>query len=352
MATYLGGPMTDRAESAPLPLIVLTPVRNEGWILDRFLAVTSQLADRIILADQQSTDDTLAIAARYPKVHVVTNDDPGFDEARRQRLLLETARRMVPGPKVLLALDADEIFAADAMDRPGWQTLRHAAPGTILSFELIDLYLTTDRCMRHDRWRPFGYVDDGAEHRGRRIHSGRVPLPAGAPRLKVNDVKLLHYAPLRTAAMAAKLRWYSVVENVLGTCPPVFKRRLRYLNHLDFTGEGRLEASRAEWFAGWEAQGLDMHTVDDPEYHWYDVEVLRAFTRHGAAKFWLDDIWRFDWEACRQWASAAGLEGIPPAPVRAAPDWLVWSMRVLGFLHRHQVWIRQRLSGRKSRRLA
>ncbi len=152
--------------------------------------------------------------------------------------------------------------------------------------------------------------------------------------------------------MAAKLRWYSVVENLLGTCPPVFKRRLRYLNHLDFTWEGRVEQTRPEWLAGWEELGIDMETIDDPPFHWYDVEVLRTFARHGTRKFWLDDIWRFDWEACRQWALGQGYEGIPAEPVDAAPDWLVWVMRALGYVHRHQVWIRQRLSGRRSRRLA
>ncbi|MBX3146636.1 MAG: glycosyltransferase family 2 protein [Gemmatimonadales bacterium] len=337
---------------SPLPLVVLTPIRNEGWILDRFLAVTTRLADQVILADQGSTDESRTIAARYPNVTVIANPDTGFSEATRQGLLIDEARRLVPGPKVLLALDADEIIAADAPTSLGWQTMRHAAPGTVLCFELIDLLLTPDRCMRHDRWRPFGYVDDGAPHQGRLIHSGRIPLPAGAPRLKLNSIKLLHYAPLRTTAMASKLRWYSVMENVLGSCPPVFKRRLRYLNHVDFTWEGRIEASQAGWFDRWEVDGIDMQTVDDPEYHWYDVEVLRAFQTHGSRKFWLDDIWRFDWEPVRQWAIAQGFAGIPSGPVRPAPDWLVWVMRVLSWAHRHQVWIRQRLSGRRSRRLA
>ncbi len=335
-----------------LPLVVLTPIRNEGWILDRFLAVTTRLADHVVLADQQSTDQSRAIAARYPNISIITNPDTGFSEAIRQQLLIDEARRLVPGPKLLLALDADEIIAADAPTSLGWQTMRRAAPGTVICYELIDLLLTTERCMRHDRWRPFGYVDDGAPHQGRLIHSGRIPLPAGAPRLKLNDVKLLHYAPLRTTAMASKLRWYSVVENALGTCPPAFKRRLRYLNHIDFTWEGRVEPSKPAWFAGWEAAGIDMHTVDDPEFHWYDVEVLRAFRTHGTRRFWLDDVWRFDWEPVRQWAVAQGIEGIPTQPVRAAPDWLVWVMRLLSWVHRHQVWVRQRLSGRRSRRLA
>jgi glycosyltransferase involved in cell wall biosynthesis len=336
----------------PPPLVILTPVRNDGWILGRFLAVASQVADRVILADQGSTDDTREIAARFPAVSIIPNEDRGFDEAHRQRLLIDEARRLVPGPKVLLAIDADEIIAADATGRPGWRTMREAAPGTILSFERIDLYLRPDRCVRYDRWSPFGYVDDGAPHRGRTIHGNRVPLPEGAPLLKLPDVKLLHYSALRTTGLAAKFRWYSVLENALGTCPAAFKRRLRYRNHVDLTGDGRTEPTRPEWFAGWEALGIDMTTVADPQFHWYDVEVLRAFGRYGTGKFWLDDVWRFDWERCRQWAAAQGFSGIPPEPIRAAPDALVWVLRVADYLHRHQVWLRQRLSGRRSRRFA
>lgn len=334
------------------PLVVLTPVRNEAWILDRFLSITSRLADHIIIADQGSTDDSRQIAARYPNVTVIANEADRYGEAERQQLMLEAARQRVPGTKVLLAIDADELIAADAPARPAWHTMLTAAPGTVLAFERIDLYLTTDRCMRHDDWRPLGYVDDGAPHSGRTIHSSRVPLPPGAPRLKLNDIKLLHYAALRTTAMASKLRFYGVTENVLGTCKPTFKRRLRYLNHLDFTEAGRLEDSRREWFAGWEEAGIDMGSVDDPAFHWYDVEVLRAFARYGTRRFWLDDIWRFDWEEARQWALAAGHSGIPDRPVAACPDWLVWVMRVLGLIHRHQVRLRQRLSGRRSRRFS
>ncbi|MGE0443343.1 MAG: glycosyltransferase family 2 protein [Gemmatimonadales bacterium] len=334
----------------PHPVVILTPVRNEAWILDRFLAIAAACADHVILADQGSTDGSREIAARYPMVTMVANEGDGYDEAGRQRLLLETARRIVPGPKVLLALDADELIAADGPSRPSWQTMRTAAPGTVVCFERVDLYLGTERCLRHDDWRPLGYVDDGAAHEGRAIHSGRVPLPAGAPRLKLNDVRILHYAALRTAAFAAKLRFYSVTENVLGTCRPPLKRRLRYLNHLDLALGGRLEASRREWFAGWEEAGLDMATVDDPEFSWYDAEVLRAFGRYGTRRFWLDDLWRFDWEAARQWAIAAGYEGMPERPVRPCPDWLVWLMRVVAVAHRRQVLVRQRLSGRRSRR--
>jgi len=331
-------------------IVVLTPVRNEAWILERFLAVTSVFADVILVADQASTDGSREICARYPKVQLIENREQGYDEGARRRMMVAEARARVPSPRILLALDADEIVAADAVGRTGWQTMLSAPPGTVLGFELVDLYLGTGRCMRHEPFRPFGYVDDGAPFEGRVIHGARIPVPIQAPILRLNDIKLLHYAAAAPARFAAKLRWYSCLENVLGTCKPVLKRRLRYLNHLDYTWRGRLEPTRPEWFGNWEARGIDMQTVAQEPYCWHDIEVLRWIGRYGERRFWLDDIWRFDWEACRRWARERGVEGVPDRPIRPAPSGLVHGMRALALLHRTQVRARQRLSGRRSPR--
>lgn len=331
-------------------LVVLTPVRNEAWILERFLAVTSTFADLILVSDQRSTDRSRELCARYPRAAVVDNPEETFDEGARRARMVEEARARIPLPRILLAFDADEILAADAPSRVGWQTLLSAAPGTVLDFELVDLYLGTDRAMRHDPMRPFGFVDDGTPFQGRVIHGARLPFPAGAPRLRLNDVKLLHYAAAVPARFAAKLRWYSCLENVLGTCRPPLKRRLRYLNHLDFTWRGRLEPTRPEWFGGWESRGIDMHSLPDERFSWFDVEVLRWFARHGERRFWLDDIWRFDWEACRQWALDQGLSGLPTRPVRPPSSVIVQGMRGLSLVHRTQVRARHRLTGRTSPR--
>lgn len=336
--------------SARPALVVLTPVRNEAWILERFLAVTGAFADVILVADQRSTDGSRELCMRHPKVQLLDNPEQGYDEGERRRMMVAEARARVPAPRILLALDADEILAADALGRVGWETMLAAPPGTTLGFELVDLYLGTDRCMRHDPFRPFGYVDDGAPFAGRVIHGARIPVPPQATTLRLDDVKLLHYAAAAPARFAAKLRWYSCLENVLGTCRPVLKRRLRYLNHLDYTWRGRLEPTRPEWFADWESRGIDMHTVATEPYCWHDLEVLRWMARYGERRFWLDDIWRFDWESCRRWALAQGSAGIPERPIRPAPAALVHAMRGVALLHRKQVHWRQRLSGRRSPR--
>ena len=336
----------------PVRVVVVTPVRNEAWILDRFLSVTSRFADQIIIADQRSTDDSRAICRRYPKAVVIDNPTDEYSERDRQLLLLRHARALVPSPRIILALDADEIVAANAVDSPSWRRMLAAPPGTIVCFERVDLCETLDQCMRHDRLTPLGYVDDGAEHAGREIHSVRVPVPGSAPRLLLPDITVLHYSAVRPKALAAKLRWYNVIENVRGTCPWVFKRRLRYVMHIDFTGAGRVGPCSVDWLRGWEDAGIDMRTVPEERYYWYDFDVLRYLKEYGARKFWLDDIWHFDWEACRLHAKSRGIPDVPAVPVHAPPRALVVAMDALSTLHRVQRRLRHRLTGRSAPRFA
>src|SRR5437660_66806 len=74
-------------DSQRATVICVTPVRNEEWILERFLLCASLWADYIIVADQGSDDDTPRIAASHPKVTLIENSSPAYDEAARQKLL-------------------------------------------------------------------------------------------------------------------------------------------------------------------------------------------------------------------------------------------------------------------------
>ena len=118
-------------------LICLTPVRNEAWILDRFLRCARLWADHIVVVDHCSTDGSREIAREFPKVTLVEYDETSFDEPERRRLLIETARSLEPDrQRILLALDADEAFTR-------WDN----APGC-------------SRCWL-DKYVASGYVDDG-----------------------------------------------------------------------------------------------------------------------------------------------------------------------------------------------
>ncbi len=276
-------------------IVVLTPVKNEAWILDRFLSVTSQFADLIIIADQNSTDGSWEIYKHYPKVHVIENKDQTYDEASRQLLLIETARKLVPGRRILLAFDSDEIMAADAMQSAEWQTLLNAKPGTVLLFEKPDLCYSPDKCLRWRRspW-PLGYVDDGIEHKPSKVHSIRIPSPPYATLLVFNKIKVLHYAFTRISSQNAKMRMYSVVENNLNTLNFI-KRRYRYSKNKQWHLAGPMENSNPDWFSSWEKKGIDMTSISEEKYYWQDYSVLENFKKFGCQKYWYDDIWDVNW---------------------------------------------------------
>ncbi|MBE9049033.1 glycosyltransferase family 2 protein [Nostocales cyanobacterium LEGE 11386] len=297
-------------ESQKPQIVVITPVKNEAWILERFLSVTSEFADHIIIADQNSIDGSQAICKKYPKVILIENKSEKFNESDRQLLLIQAARDLIPDHKIILALDADEILAADAIKTPSWQAMLKAKPGTVLYFEKPDLFNTTHQCIRTGILTPLGYVDDGAEHRPQSIHSIRIPTPEYATRLHIHDIKVMHYALARLDAQSSKLRLYSVIENVLEVGHAI-GRRSRYSSKVCYLSLGKLEPAPDEWFTGWEERGIDMHTIIKQKYYHYDFEVLRYFHKYGMRRFWMEDIWRYDWESCRQYAQSLGISDIP-----------------------------------------
>jgi glycosyltransferase involved in cell wall biosynthesis len=312
-------------------IVVVTPVRNEAWILPRFLSVTSQFADHIVIADQGSTDESAEICQQYPKVKLIHNTSLEYDEAGRQSLLIKAARELGSEGKIILALDADEILAANALTGPGWRSMMAAEPGTVLCFEKPDLYLTTDKCIRYERPWPLGYVDDGVPHLPRRIHSIRIPTPENSPKLNVMDAKILHYALARMDAQNSKLRMYCVVEHLLRT-NPVWRRRFSYRAGRDWTRLGRLEPSPSEWFEGWERIGIDMRSIPSEVYHWQDYEVLRYFAKYGARRFWVDNIWDFDWEECRTYAQSIQVPGISGKRIPVPPKMITFLLDAIDTL--------------------
>jgi len=306
-------------------VVCLCPVKNEAWILDRYLRCAATWADHIVVADQGSDDGSDEIAAAHPKVRLVRNPDPKYDEGARQRLLLAAARELVPGPRVLLALDADEMLTADRAESPEWATALAAPPGTVLRFQWVNIWPDLETCWVPDEDIPFGFVDDGSDHTGSAIHSRRLPVPPGAPSVVFRRVKVLHYQYTEWDRMASKQRWYQCWERL--TYPS--KRAAGIFRQYNFMHAVRAADRRPlapEWLAGYERAGIDMTSVrKDPEYRW-DRQVLEMFRTHGPRTFRKLDVWDPDWAAL---AGRLGVEppaggfGDPRGPVaRALHRWL------------------------------
>lgn len=229
-------------------------------------------------------------------------------------------------PRVLLALDADEIIAADAAATHDWQRGMSAEPGTVLRIEKPTFFPDFNHVLRYPDGFPLAFVDDNSLHEANLIHSDRVPSRPSSPKIFLEDVKILHYALLRPKAQRAKNRMYSAVENI-NRSRHAFSRREFYGQAKDYSLDGPMTATNPQWMAGWEEAGIDMRSVPDESPHWQDFEMLRLMAEHGAQRFWLDDVWDMDWEACRKTALGRGIQSVPRKPIHAPPALLQWMMK-------------------------
>lgn len=280
-------------QSAKRPIIVLTPVRNEAWILPHFLSITSQFADAIIIADQNSEDGSMEMYGNYSKVVVIHNDYGGYSESERQSLLLKEARRLFPGEKLILTLDADEIATPEAVKYFLSNDIQLHAPGTALLFEKPDLQAGLKLCWRHrESPYPMGFIDnDLLEHTGKQIHNIRFPFTSCNKQVVLENPYFLHYSYVRPMHQRAKFRFYAVQEALLGTSP-WYRRRRRYRspNHL-LMGKP-LEPVQDEWFF---RKSTPVVNLIESRRTWYDDLVEKTLLERGSLYFWLDDIWDFPW---------------------------------------------------------
>lgn len=296
-----------------MKIIVLTPIKNEAWILDYFLGVTSLFADCIIIADQMSTDNSSQICAKYERVKLISNKDENFNEADRQKLLIKTARELFPNEKrIFFALDADEIFTAQSLACSEWEKVKNAEPGTTIYLEKPDLFNDHTMVDRHRIKFPIGYVDDGCEHEPKLIHSARIPILPNDKKLDLEEIKVMHYGSTRMKTLRVKMMMYSMIECIYQSRHLLSRRKL-YGHNRDFIKEIEhgLEPSPKVWFEEWEKKGFCITPYLSNHRIWYYDACINMFVKYGFKKFWMEDIWQYNW---KEEIKNAGIQKFSPPP--------------------------------------
>ncbi len=224
--------------------IVMTPTRNEAWVIRAFLESTTRWADYVIICDQFSTDGTREIvnefASRKSKVEsqkskalsqkcaeVILIDNPNteFNEAERQQILVAKAREVAAGHDTLLwGLDADEILAANAFETDDWQKIMHSKPGAVFWFQWAQLTHDKKHFFNPPAFYPWLFHDDGVEPHGnyvREMHSMRIPYPLDEHDMSyVKDFRVLHLGPAPLNRVKSKERFYMFVDWQVNHRPP------------------------------------------------------------------------------------------------------------------------------------
>ena len=274
-------------------IICLTPVKNEAWILERFLKCASTWADHIIVADQNSDDGSREIAARFLKVTLIENRSESFNEPERQKLLISEARK-IPGPKLLIALDADEFLSANFASTTDWELIQRAVPGTVITFQWACVLPDRKSYYLYPAEFPLGMIDDGSEHEGKLIHSPRLPIRQNMPRIATRGIRVLHFSTTDFDRFRSKIRWYQCYEYLKGRWDGRFVELYRWY-HRDFyiPPEQKL-ALPAEWVDGYKPE-VDLLDVKTSPYYRWDREMLQLFQQHGTKRFRKLAVWDVNW---------------------------------------------------------
>lgn len=271
-------------------IICLTPVRNESWVLERFLKAASLWADYIIVADQQSTDGSREIAQSFSKVRLIENNSVTFNEVDRQKMLIRAARE-IEGPRLLITLDADELFSPELFTTNTWNQVLNSEPGTIFKFQWASFLPGHKRFWLGYHF-PWGYMDDGAAHSDSRyMHSSRIPLPEGHPTVEINDIKVIHYQYSDPDRNRSKQRWYQCLELENPTLANNAIGLYRKYHQSEQLSEDRIFDIPDFWIDYYQNKGIDILQVQKDEHYWYDEEVVKLFEKHGVKHYRKLDIW-------------------------------------------------------------
>ena len=277
-------------EATSPTIICITPVKNEAWILDRFLKCASTWADHIVIADQGSTDGSLEIIQRYPKVRLVEAPCQEFNMGKMRQALLERARA-IPGSRIIISLDADESLSANWKDSAEWDSIKAAKPGTILRFQWANLMPDGDSVWIPDTNILMGFVDDGSSYVEMPIDEPRVPCPPNSPSLLLKDIRVLHYQYTDWQRMQSKQRWYQAWERIHNPDRSPVKIYRQY-HHMYFVKQ---TPKLSKWVKGYEDSGIDMSSVNQDGIYRWDREILDLLTKNGLEPFRKLDIWQINW---------------------------------------------------------
>ena len=251
-----------------------------------------------------------------------------YDEGERHRVVFEAARG-IPGPKIFLAIDSDEILSANWSVSEEWRALKQLPPGTAIYAEWANV------CPDFQRWWPMGgpfiigYVDDGKiGYSPGKFHVPRLLPPKDGLKFYFREIKLLHLQYTDVRRSQSKRYGYQVQEWIEKPRRPLrLFRRFHPMESLSPSNFQHLKPAWTEGFKGFNWKGISIDGI----YRW-DREVTHAIALHGPEFFRRLDIWDADW------AHIAEKCGVTGSKNGFADPRSVWEKIVFHFLRRTQRW--------------
>jgi len=303
-------------------IIVLIPVRNEEWILEKSLKAVSLLADHIVVGDQNSIDRTPEICKKFSKVIYLINPEEYPGKKNRRQILLDKARELFGKGNIIFCLDADEIPTANILEDSSWKdSLESLKIGQSIMLEWVNLWRNPKKyCYDKSVWkksfRYFIFKDDGkTNYTLGNVHESRIPNAFLGDYLKYNKVKIMHFHFVLWNRMLSKQQHYRIMEKRVFPKKSFLAINARYWATKDERNMILKDVPNS-WLEGWRNKGINLDNFLENELYWFDTEILQDFKKYGTKYFkWLD-IWDIDWEKKRKVAIERGVKDLPEDKIK------------------------------------
>ncbi len=300
-----------------MKIIVLMPVRNEEWILEKTLKAASLFADHIIVGDQGSIDKTPEICKRFLKVVYLINPEGYPGKKNRRQILLDKARQLFGAGNIIFGLDADEIPTVNILEDFSWKNLLISLKtGQSVILEWVNLWRSPkkyrdDKSVWQKNFKYFIFKDDGkTNYTLGNVHEGKIPNAFLKNPLKYENVKIMHFQFVLWSRMLSKQQHCRIMEKRVFPKKSFLAINTRYWNTKDERNI-ILKNIPEFWLKSWQKRGINLENFLEDKLYWFDTEILQDFKKYGTKYFkWLD-IWDVDWEKKRQIAIKRGVKNLP-----------------------------------------
>lgn len=281
-------------------IVVITPVRNGDWILDKYLFATSLWANKIIIGLDKCTDNSRAICEKYDKVEIVEINSLDTNiklQNNRRQILLETARKICKN-NIIIALDVDEIFSAEILDSDIMSKIKCLKTGEVLNVKFRELwfspylYRSEKRSNWSNRLMPCIWKDDGTDYPVSDWHEARCPLKGK----QIIDLNLLHFARVVPLLYYSRIRHY-ILRDAIENNHNVWITNYIY-SSVRNEKNMRLSAVPIDWYAPYIQKDINFFVFKDSLNNWYNHEIINILRENiYNENIYKCDIWDVNWDS-------------------------------------------------------
>lgn len=329
---FLFIPLVGIAATKPPKIVGLVPVRNEEILIANCLRALAPYTDAIVVLDDVSTDNTLAIVeSLIEECHIeriIAKKEWVRNEKADREAMLVAGREI--GGTHFIVIDADELFAAPCAN-DNWlrNQILSLRPGQILIFPYLHVwgdhlhYRNDELC---SPGKPFIFdpifCDDGtcsyyasqAWGPSGTIHVGRIPANLSRKQqllVPYDDVEhgLIHLRFVNLDQARVKVIWYMCLELIrkgeveksswahathAAEINNFYQQSIRHAPLFYNTNLIKLNEIPADWY---NYQNFDMSCLGQTSalHQLQKQEIIQWMKQYGTEYFKDIDIWHVDW---------------------------------------------------------